>query len=298
MKVRKAIIPVAGLGTRFLPATKAQPKEMLPIVDKPIIQYLVEEAVDSGIEEIIFITGREKRAIEDHFDTSFELEYILEKKGEKKELEQIRKISAMASFAYVRQPQPLGDGHAILQAKKIVNQEPVAVLFGDEIVDARIPCLAQLMRVFERYHDPVVALIKVLPKELSRYGVVKVVKIAPRTYEIKDVVEKPKPAEAPSNLIMPAKYIITPEIFDILEEIKPDKKGEIRLAGALKEYIRIKQKPIYGYEFKGERYDCGNKFDFLRATVEFGIRHPEVGRKFKKYLIRKSAELQPQKRKK
>lgn len=283
MKIRKAIIPVAGFGTRFLPATKAQPKEMLPIVDKPVIQYLVEEAVASGIEEIIFVTGRGKRAIEDHFDHSFELEYNLVEKGKNSLLKEVRKISDLANFAYVRQPQPLGDGHAVLCARKLTNNEPVAVLFGDDIVDWKVPCLAQLIKVFKKYGDPVVALKEVPKKEVSRWGVVDGTLIEPRIYQLKNVVEKPKPEEAPSNLIIVGKYIITPEIFQVLEEIKPDKTGEIRLAGALKEYL-TQNKPVYGYQFKGKHHDCGEKLGFLKATVEIGLKHPEIGKEFKKYL--------------
>jgi UTP--glucose-1-phosphate uridylyltransferase len=281
MKIKKAIIPVAGFGTRFLPATKAQPKEMLPVVDKPVIQYLVEEAVASGIEEVIFITGRGKRAIEDHFDYSFELEYNLVEKGKKDLLKKVRNISEMASFAYVRQPKPLGDGHAILCAKKLINDEPVAVLFGDDLVDANVPCLKQLMAVFEKYHDSVVALEQVPKEEVFRYGVVSAAKIEPRVFQIKDIVEKPKVREAPSNLIVIGKYIITPEVFEILEK-KSKGSGEIRLADALKELL--KTKPIYGYEFEGRRFDCGDKLGFLKATVEYGLKHLEVGAQFEDYI--------------
>lgn len=281
MKIRKAIIPVAGFGTRFLPATKAQPKEMLPIVDKPVIQYLVEEAVASGIEEIIFVTGRGKRAIEDHFDHSFELEYNLVEKGKNSLLKEVRRISDLANFAYVRQPQPLGDGHAVLCAKRLTNNEPVAVLFGDDVVDSKVPCLAQLIKVFEKYGDPVVALEKVPKKEVFRYGVVEPIELAPRTYQIKNIVEKPKMNEAPSDLIIVGKYIITPEVFQILEK-NSKQSGEIRLADALKEYL--KQKPVYGYQFEGKRYDCGDKLGFLKATVDFGLKHKEVGEDFKRYL--------------
>jgi UTP--glucose-1-phosphate uridylyltransferase len=284
MKIRKAIIPVAGFGTRFLPATKAQPKEMLPIVDKPVIQYLVEEAVSSGIEEIIFVTGRGKRAIEDHFDYSVELEFNLVEKGKRDLLQAVRKISEMASFAYVRQPRPLGDGHAVLCAKKLVNGEPVAVLFGDDLVDSAVPCLKQLINVFEKYGDPVVALEQVPKNEVSKYGVVASVQIEPRIHQIKNLVEKPKIALAPSNLIIIGKYIITPEIFAILEK-NPSRSGEIRLADALKIYLG--KRPLYGCEFEGQRYDCGDKLGFLRATVEYGLKHREVGKKFKKYLEQK-----------
>lgn len=282
MKIRKAIIPVAGFGTRFLPATKAQPKEMLPIVDKPVIQYLVEEAVASGIEEIIFITGRGKRAIEDHFDYSFELEYNLVEKGKNQLLEKVRQISNLANFAYVRQPKPLGDGHAVLCARKLVNNEPVAVLFGDDLVDAKVPCLKQLIKVFEKYQAPVVALEKVPKNEVSKYGVVAARKLAERVFEISDVVEKPKASQAPSDLIIIGKYIITPEIFDELEKIKIQGNKEIRLADGLKKFL-IKNR-IFGYQFQGRRFDCGDKLGFLKATVEYGIKHEEIGEEFKKYL--------------
>ncbi len=283
MRIKKAIIPVAGFGTRFLPATKAQPKEMLPIVDKPVIQYLVEEAVASGIEEIIFVTGRGKRAIEDHFDYSFELEHNLVEKRKKDLLVQVRKISDLASFAYVRQPQPLGDGHAVLCAKKLVNNEPVAVLFGDDLVEAKVPCLLQLIRVFEKYRKPVMALKEVPKKEVSRWGVVDSEKIGPKIYKIKNVIEKPTIKEAPSNLIVVGKYIITPEIFNDLEQILSDRTGEIRLAGAFKKYL-LEGGEAYGYKFDGQHHDCGEKLGFLKATVEYGLKHPEVGKEFGKYL--------------
>lgn len=285
MKIKKAIIPVAGFGTRFLPATKAQPKEMLPIVDKPIIQYLVEEAVASGIEEIIFVTGRGKRAIEDHFDHSFELEYNLVEKGKQQLLDTIYRISSLASFAYVRQNKPLGDGHAIMCAKKFINNEPCAVLFGDDIVAGDTPCLKQLIQVYERYGDSVVALEEVPRREVNKYGVVRAVGVGDDTYEIKDIIEKPDVKEAPSNLTIVGKYIIVPEVFQILEKIKPDKSGEIKLADALKGVLS--KKCVYGYKFEGTRYDCGSKLGFLKATVDFGLRHEEVGREFKKYLSTK-----------
>ncbi|MFH0856456.1 MAG: UTP--glucose-1-phosphate uridylyltransferase GalU [bacterium] len=299
-KIRKAIIPVAGFGTRFLPATKAQPKEMLPLVDKPIIQYLVEEAVASGIEEIIFVTGRGKRAIEDHFDDSFELEHNLVEKGKHSLLKKIYKISKLANFIYVRQSKPLGDGHALLCAKKVLNNEPCAVLYGDDIVYSKTPCLKQLLNVYEKYTDAVVALEEVEKGEVEKYGVVKIrgfnadsnanktrkCKLSAseqeRIFEIEDIMEKPKMEDAPSNLTIVGKYVITPEIFNIMEKMKPDKSGEIRLANALKKFV--KDKPVYGYKFDGERYDCGSKIGFLKATVDFGLRHPEVSREFKKFL--------------
>jgi len=281
-KVKKAIIPVAGFGTRFLPATKAQPKEMIPLVDKPVIQYIVEEAVKSGIEDIIFVTGRGKRAIEDHFDFSYELEQSLFEKGKKDLLESVRKIAQLARFAYVRQPQPLGDGHAVLCARHLTNGEPVAVLFGDDIVDHSKPCLKQLIEVFEEYQSPVLALARVAKKDVSRFGVVRPETLKERTFLVKEVVEKPSPEKAPSNLIVVGKYIITPEIFEILEE-SPNQSGEIRLADAFSEFLK-RGNALYGYEFEGTRHDCGDKLGFLKATVEYGLKHKDIGREFKKYL--------------
>lgn len=284
-KITKCIIPVAGFGTRFLPVTKALPKEMLPIVDKPVIQFLVEEAVASGIKDIIFITGRGKRAIEDHFDCSFELEYNLVEKGKHHLLEEVRRISEMANFFYVRQPRPLGDGHAVLCARHLVGDEPVAVLFGDDLVDSKVPALKQLMSVFEKYNDPVIALATVPREEVSRFGVVEPVKVAERTYEIKRFVEKPTMEDAPSNLIFSAKSILTPDFFEILEK-NPSASGEIRLADAFCERLR-QNKALYGYEPEGVRYDCGNKIGLLKATLDFGLRHPETAEALKKYLEEK-----------
>ncbi|HEX9664448.1 MAG TPA: UTP--glucose-1-phosphate uridylyltransferase GalU [Patescibacteria group bacterium] len=281
-KIRTAIIPVAGSGTRFLPATKALPKEMLPIVDKPIIQFLVEEAVAAGITNIIFVTGRGKRAIEDHFDYSFELTHLLKKKKNHKLLEKIKKIADLASFSYVRQPQPLGDGQAILMARPLVGDEPVAIMFGDDLVDSRVPVIKQLMKVFEKYGDPVIAVEKVPKKEVDRYGVIKGVKIENRTYQVEKIVEKPPVAKAPSNLAVIGKYIITPDVFDILASLGKDRTGEIRLAGALAELI--KHRPVYAYEFEGDRYDCGDKLGFLKATINYGLKHRELKADFKKYL--------------
>jgi len=283
MKIKKAIMPVAGSGTRFLPATKAQPKEMLSVVDKPVIQYLVEEAVAAGIKEIIFVTGRGKRAIEDHFDTSFELEHTLEKKYKKKLLREVRNVAKLARFSYVRQPEPLGDGHAILCARHLVSRnEPVAILFGDDLVDSRVPAIGQLIKIYERYQSPVIALAGVPREDVSKFGVVDPVKLSNRTYEIKKFVEKPKTKEAPSNLIAVGKYIITPEVFEKLEKSRND-KGEIRLANA---FIRMLKdnRPVYGYEFKGIRYDCGDKFGFIQATIQMGLKHPEIKNKLRKYL--------------
>ncbi len=282
--ITKAIIPVAGLGTRFLPATKAQPKEMLPIIDKPVIQYLVEEAVNSGIKNIIFVTGRGKRAIEDHFDYAPELESRLLQKNKKDIFKKVRKISEMANFVYVRQKQPKGDGDALLCAEHLIQNEPVAVLFGDDIVDAETPCLKQMTEVFKKYGDCVVALDEIPKKETKHYGVVEAIKISDRIFEIKSIVEKPNPEKAPSNLAIVGKYIITPEIFKELKKLKPFKKGELRLADALKNLL--KKRPIYGYKFEGKRYDCGSKLGYLKATVDFGLKHQEVKKEFGKYLTK------------
>lgn len=284
-RIKKAIIPVAGFGTRFLPATKAQPKEMLPIVDKPVVQYLVEEAVASGIEEIIFVTGRGKRAIEDHFDVSYELEDTLVEKNKHDLLAVVRKISSLAKFSYVRQPVPLGDGHALLQAAHLVaDDEAVAVLFGDDIIDGEVPALRQLMDVYEKYHDPVIALERVAMNRVSQYGIVASVEVSPRTHEITRFVEKPKEEDAPSNLGAVGKYIITPEVFAALENIKEGSSGgEVRLADAFISLIK-EGKPIYGYEFEGERHDCGDKFGFVKATIKLGLKHPEVGEKLRTFL--------------
>lgn len=285
MKIKKAILPVAGFGTRFLPATKAQPKEMMPVVDKPVIQYLVEEAVASGIEEIIFVTGQGKRAIEDHFDHSFELEYNLIEKGKTELLNEIKKISEIAKFSYVRQKSPRGDGDAILQAKHLVGDEPCAVLFGDDIVDSEVPALRQLINVFEKYGDPVIALERVPLEKISKYGVVAGTMIEERVIQIKKFVEKPKKEEAPSDLAVIGKYIITPEVFDKLSELSEkfnSKKDELRLADAFTELL--KSKPLYGYEFEGVRYDCGDKIGFLKATVSLGLKHAGLNGEFREYL--------------
>lgn len=282
-KITKAILPVAGFGTRFLPVTKALPKEMLPIVDKPIIQYLVEEAVKAGIKEIIFVTGRGKRSIEDHFDDSFELEYNLVEKHKHELLREIYNISRLAKFAYVRQPKPLGDGHAISCARHLIGNEPCAILFGDDIIDSKVPCIKQLMDVYDKYGDTVVALEKVPKSEVYRYGVVKGVKIEPKTYHLQDIVEKPKIEDAPSDLTIVGKYIITKDVFDALETIIPGNDGEIRLADALKAVL-VKNKPIYGLEFEGKRYDCGSKIGLLEANVDFALKHKELNGNFREYL--------------
>ncbi len=284
-KITKAILPVAGFGTRFLPATKAQPKEMLPVVDKPVVQYLVEEAVASGIEEIIFVTGRGKRAIEDHFDVSYELEKTLVEKNKHDLLEAVQKISSLAKFSYVRQPVPMGDGHALLCAKHLVNKgEAVAVLFGDEIVDGETPALRQLMDVYEKYQDPVIGLVRVAPEEVSKFGVVDPFPVSDRTYEIKRFVEKPKQEEAPSNLVTPGKYILTYEVLEALEHLrKQADKSETRLADAFVQMLED-GRPLYGYEFIGTRHNCGDKLGFVQATIALGLKHPEIGEKLRAYL--------------
>jgi len=282
--VTKAVIPVAGLGTRFLPATKAQPKEMLPVVDKPVIQYIVEEAVAAGIKEIIFVTAIGKRAIEDHFDRNFELEYRLEQKQKKEELAALERIGKLANFAFVRQQKPLGDGHALLSAAPFIgDDESVAVLFGDDIIASDIPAIGQLMDVFRKYNDPVVAIQEVPEDEVSRYGVIQGTNIEKNTWEVQRFVEKPKKEEAPSNLAAVGRYIITPEIMERLAETKPGKDGEVRLADAFAGHLANGQ-PLYGCKFEGRRYDCGSKLGYVEATVDFALKHPEVNGEFKKYL--------------
>lgn len=289
--ITKVIIPVAGLGTRFLPATKAQPKEMLPIIDKPIIQFLVEEAVASGITDVIFVTGRGKRAIEDHFDFSPELESVLLSKKQADTFREVRAISQLARFSYVRQNLPRGDGDAILCADHLVGEdEAVGVLFGDDVVDSAVPCLLQLIRVFEKYHDVVLALDEVPRRDVGHYGVVDASPIGKNLYKIKGIVEKPDPKRAPSNLIIVGKYIITPLVFEELRRY--NKKGasgtkEVLLADALSTVL--KKRPVYGMRFTGTRYDCGSKLGFLKATVDFGLRHPSVKQEFREYLKRASA---------
>lgn len=284
-KIRKAILPVAGFGTRFLPATKAQPKEMLPVVDKPVVQYLVEEAVASGIEEIIFVTGRGKRAIEDHFDVSYELEDTLVEKNKHDLLEQVQKISNLAKFSYVRQPVPMGDGHALLCAKHLINEgEAVAVLFGDDIVDNETPALRQLLDVYEKYQDSVVALTAVPQEDVSKFGIVDTLRLDDRTHEIRSFIEKPNVADAPSNLAAVGKYVITWEVLQMLEQVKSTSKdGEVRLADAFIAMLEH-NRPMYGYELMGDRHDCGDKFGFVRATIALGLKHPEIGDKLKQYL--------------
>jgi UTP--glucose-1-phosphate uridylyltransferase len=290
-KIRTAILPVAGMGTRFLPATKAQPKEMLPIVDTPVIQFLVEEAVHSGIHQIIFVTGKGKRAIEDHFDSSPELEHILIEKGKAEIAEQLRGISNLASFAYVRQKEPRGDGDAILSAAHLIGDEPVAILFGDNLVFSEEPCLAQMMHTFDTYGEPTVALERVPDEKVSLYGIVEGEEVSERTYRISHVIEKPQPTETSSRLAAMGKYIITPDIFTRLRELQPDKGGEIRLADALQSHL-VAGGSVYGLEFLGHHFDCGSKLGFLQATVEKGLQHAETKDAFAAYLKERMNKLQ------
>ncbi len=283
MKVRKAVFPAAGLGTRFLPATKAQPKEMLPLVDKPMIQYVVEEAVASGLSEIIIVTGRGKRAIEDHFDAAFELEYYLNDRGKTEELAQIKTISELASVSYVRQKEPLGLGHAILCARSLVGNEPFAVFLGDDIIGAApSPCMRQLLDVAERYQGPVIAVQRVPRERIHQYGVIAARPVESRVHEILDLVEKPQAQEAPSDLAIIGRYVLPPELFEILGETPADRRGEIQLTDALRTLRR--RRPMYAVEFEGMRYDTGDKLGFLKATVEFALARPDLADEFRTYL--------------
>jgi UTP--glucose-1-phosphate uridylyltransferase len=283
MRVKKAIIPAAGLGTRFLPATKAQPKEMLPIVDKPTIQYIIEEAVASGIEEILIITGRNKRAIEDHFDKSVELENELEAHNKQELLTMVRDISNMVNIHYIRQKEPKGLGHAIGCAKTFVGNEPFAVMLGDDVVDSKVPCLKQLINCYDEYKTSILGVQEVAREEVSKYGIVKGTFIEERVYKVKDLVEKPKMEEAPSNIAILGRYIITPKIFDIIENTKPGKGGEIQLTDALK--VLMRNEAMYAYSFEGRRYDVGDKLGFLEATVEYALKREELRKPFMKYLF-------------
>ena len=283
MHVRKAVFPAAGLGTRFLPATKAQPKEMLPLVDKPTIQYVVEEAVASGLSDIIIVTGRGKRAIEDHFDAAFELEYYLADRGKTEELEQIRTISALASVSYVRQKEPLGLGHAILCARALVGDEPFAVFLGDDIIGgAPTPCMRQLLDVFTRHGGPVIAVERVPRERIHQYGVIAGRNVGGRVWEITDLVEKPRAEEAPSDLAIIGRYVLTPDLFEILATTAADRRGEVQLTDGLRALRR--QRAMYAVEFEGRRYDTGDKLGFLKATVEFALARPDLGDEFRAYL--------------
>lgn len=282
MKIRKAIIPAAGLGTRFLPATKAQPKEMLPIVDKPTIQYIVEEAVQSGIEDIIIVTGRSKRSIEDHFDKSIELELELEKKGKSDLLELARQASDLANIHFIRQKEPKGLGHAILTAKNFIGDEPFAVLLGDDIIVSETPCLKQMIDVFNEYKTSILGVQKVPFEDVDKYGIIKAKHIEDRVYKVTDMVEKPDREKAPSNIAILGRYIITPRVFDYLEKQEAGAGGEIQLTDALKKLSQ--EEAMYAYDFIGKRYDVGNKIGFLQATVEFALNREDLKEEFLAYL--------------
>ncbi|MCJ8346914.1 UTP--glucose-1-phosphate uridylyltransferase GalU [bacterium] len=282
MKIKTAVFPAAGLGTRFLPATKAQPKEMLPLVDKPMIQYVIEEAQKSGIEHVIIITGRGKNSIEDHFDMSFELEQKLREKGKTELLELVRSISSMITISYVRQREALGLGHAILCAKHLVGDEPFAVFLGDDIVDSKVPCMAQMIQVWEKHQCPVIAVEQVDMENISAYGVIAGEKSDDRVYKISDMVEKPKKEDAPSDLAIIGRYILTPEIFEILENTQTGAGGEIQLTDGLR--TLLKTQDFYAYQFEGNRYDTGSKIGFLKATVEFALQRDDLGQEFREYL--------------
>src|SRR6266849_3915720 len=285
VKVRKAVFPAAGLGTRFLPATKAQPKEMLPLVDKPIIQYGVEEAVAAGISNIILVTGRGKNAIEDHFDVSVELETFLEARGKRDQLEEVRKISNLINVAYVRQGEPLGLGHAVLVARELVGDEPFAVILGDDVIDAEPPAIKQLIDVFRRTRGPVLAVERVPREEISSYGVIDIdegTELGEGVHRVRDLVEKPRREEAPSDLAIIGRYVLTPDIFPALAATKSDRTGEIQLTNGLRKLLQ--SRPVYACEIKGVRHDTGNKLGFLKAVVYFALRRPDLAEKFAAYL--------------
>jgi UTP--glucose-1-phosphate uridylyltransferase len=283
-KVRKAVFPAAGLGTRFLPATKASPKEMLPVVDKPLIQYGVEEAIQSGIQNIIIVTGRGKSAMEDHFDVSYELEQLLGSKKKTELLTIARSIADMADISYVRQKEALGLGHAVLRAKELVGNEPFAAVLSDDIIASQKPCIRQLVDVYEQHGASVLALMEVPKEQISAYGVVDAEPVAgnDRLFKIRNMVEKPKAADAPSNLAIIGRYVLTPEIFECIESIEPGSGGEIQLTDGLKHMLR--DRPIYGLKFEGKRFDAGDKLGFLKATVEFALERQDLGPAFREYL--------------
>jgi len=287
MTIRKAVLPVAGLGTRFLPATKAQPKEMLPIVDKPLVQYAAEEVAASAVPMVIFVTGRGKDAIEDHFDVSFELEHQLAGRGKEELRAQMRSIAGLLQMTYVRQKEALGLGHAILTARDLVGDEPFAVLLSDDIIDSRVPCVKQMIEVYERYGRSVVAIQRVERSAVSSYGIIKGSAVADdhwkgRLFRIDDMVEKPAPRNAPSDLAIIGRYILTPAIFTELAATRRGAGGEIQLTDALRRLLE--KEPIYGYVFDGKRYDAGDKLGFLQATVEMALKRPDLGKPFRKYL--------------
>ena len=287
MRIRKAVIPAAGLGTRFLPATKAQPKEMLTLIDKPVIQYVVEEAVSAGIDHIIIVIGKGKRTIEDHFNVSYELKKTLENRKKKELLLQVQEISNLARFSYVQQKEALGLGHAILVARDLIGREPFAVLLGDDIIDASVPCILQMVKVFQKYGSSILATQVVDGPDISRYGVIKPKSVDPRSeidnvFEVLDLVEKPLFASAPSNLAIIGRYILTEKIFDVLTRTKPDVNGEIQLTHGLQ--LLLENQVIHGYQFDGKRFDVGDKLGFLKATVELALKRKDLGEDFLNYL--------------
>ena len=287
MKIKKAVIPVAGFGTRFLPATKAQPKEMLPVVDKPVIQYIIEEMVASGIDQIILVTGQNKRAIEDHFDSNFELEYRLEHDHKNDILEQVKSISSLAKFIYIRQKEALGNGHALLCAREAVGNEPFVLAFGDDIICAETPATKQMLPLFEKYSKTILGVVEV-PRELTKkYGVIDPEKISENEFFVRNIIEKPLPENAPSNLINPGRYILLPEIFEILESLPPGKNGEIWLSDAIKKLIERDE--VYAQRLAGKYFDCGDKLEFLKATIHYGLSHPDVAPGLREHL--KNLEL-------
>ncbi len=281
-KVTKAVIPAAGLGTRFLPATKAQPKEMMPVVDKPAIQYVVEEAVRAGIDDILIITGRNKRSLEDHFDRNFELEYYLAQRGKHADVDEVQALAELADIHYVRQGEPLGLGHAVQVARKHVGDHPFVVLLGDDIMSERSPVLEGMLSIYEQYGRSVIALMEMPIEEISAYGCVKPERVADQLVRILDIVEKPQPAEAPSNLGVVGRYVFTPEIFDMLERVQPGVGGEIQLTDAIG--MLLAAQTVYGFTFVEGRYDTGKKIDYLRATVELAIERDDLGPEFRAFL--------------
>lgn len=285
MRISKAVFPAAGLGTRFLPATKAQPKEMLPLVDKPLIQYVIEEAVEAGIRNITIVTGRGKNAIEDHFDVSYELERVLEERGKEELLNQVRMVSNMINVSYVRQKEALGLGHAIWVARDAIGNDPFAVLLGDDIIYSQVPCMRQMIDVFEKLQGSVIAACEVPHSEIHHYGVIAgtpVEGFGGRVYRVRDVVEKPPADQAPSNLAIIGRYILTPQIFGFLEKTRSGSGGEIQLTDGIR--LLLEQQPVYAYMFEGKRYDAGDKLGFLKATVEFALRRDDLGGEFRAYL--------------
>jgi UTP--glucose-1-phosphate uridylyltransferase len=286
-KIRKAVFPAAGLGTRFLPATKAQPKEMLPLVDKPIIQYGVEEALHSGIRNIIMITGRGKSAIEDHFDVSFELENLLESRKKTDLLKIVRQVSDLIDVSYIRQKEALGLGHAVLRAKELVGPEPFVVVLADDVIDSETPCIRQLLDIYEFFSAPVLAVMEVPPEAISSYGCIDGEPVShngsrDKLFRIRDLVEKPKASEAPSNLAIIGRYILTPDIFESISNVEPGSGGEIQLTDSLR--LLLRSRPIYAFKFEGKRYDAGDKLGFLKATVEFALQRHDLGGPFREYL--------------